>query len=77
VYHCPADESFGLISLLAAVAPDTLKVLSGAGLPGELNRRVQRWFVVEKGRIAVLLKGTGGVHRVGRNTIFSSTHSIF
>jgi hypothetical protein len=71
LYHCPVDENFGLVSLLAAVEPDTLKVLSGAGLSGELNRRVQTRFVVDKGRIAVHLDEKGGAHRVERSTMYS------
>ncbi|KAH7072289.1 hypothetical protein BKA63DRAFT_555083 [Paraphoma chrysanthemicola] len=71
LYHSPVDENFGLVSLLAAVEPDTLKVLSGAGMSGELNRRVQTRFAVDKDRIAVHLDEKSGAHRLERGTMYS------
>lgn len=40
LYQCPIDEGFGLISVLAAIRPDSLSQPKGAGLSGRLTRRV-------------------------------------
>lgn len=40
LYSCPEDDGFGLISVLAAVAPGPLGRLRGAGLSGKLHRGV-------------------------------------
>ncbi|KAF2822343.1 hypothetical protein CC86DRAFT_409957 [Ophiobolus disseminans] len=60
LYHSPVDENVGLVSLLAAVEPETLGVLSGAALSGKLNRRIETRFVVEDGRIVVHLDKVDG-----------------
>jgi hypothetical protein len=59
----PVDENAGLVSLLAAVEPETLKVLNGAALSGKLSRRVSVRFVVEQNRIIVHLDEKGA-HRI-------------
>jgi hypothetical protein len=59
----PVDENAGLVSLLAAVEPETLNVLNGAALSGKLSRRVSVRFVVEQNRIIVHLDEKGA-HRI-------------
>jgi hypothetical protein len=59
LWSCPVDENVGLVSLLAAVEPETWKVLGGAALSGKLSRRVNMRFVVEENRIVVYLDEKG------------------
>ncbi|KAH7008020.1 hypothetical protein EDB80DRAFT_776701 [Ilyonectria destructans] len=40
LYTTPVDSSFGITSILASVDGDSLRILSGAGLSGELKKRV-------------------------------------
>lgn len=40
LYTTPVDSGFGITSILASVDGDSLRILSGAGLSGELKKRV-------------------------------------
>lgn len=71
LYHCPVDENVGLVSLLAAVEPETLAVLSGATLSGKLNKKVKMRFVVQDGKVVVHLDQADSAHRLVRGRIYS------
>lgn len=70
LWDTPVDENVGLVSLLAAVEPETLQVLEGASLSGKLSRRVDMRFVVEENRIVVQLDNSGA-HHVRKGMIYS------
>jgi hypothetical protein len=70
LFHCPVDENVGLVSLLAAVEPETLDVVQGAALSGRLSRRVRTRFVIKDGRIRMHLDQKDGAHRIEKGTIY-------
>ncbi|ERF70238.1 hypothetical protein EPUS_00426 [Endocarpon pusillum Z07020] len=48
MFHTPLGEGFGLITVLAGVCKDTLRLVNGASLSGELKRRLRVKFIVHK-----------------------------
>lgn len=60
--HAPVSTSFGLISVLAAVRPDSLYLLHGAGYTGKLKREVYADFAVcdpKVGKVGAVASGDG------------------
>jgi len=51
LYHSPLGDNFSTISLLAAASGTDLRVLRGATLTGDLDRKVGAGFIIEDGSL--------------------------
>lgn len=65
LYSTPVTSNFGLSSILASIDAKTLGILPGAGLSGELRKRVRLNFTVEE--VEPRLSDSGVGARIVRN----------
>lgn len=77
MYSCPIDDDFGLISVLAAIAPRSLMRLKGAGLSGKLEEHmtvnvalVPNTDVAPTERVEVRLDENGEKSRIRRGVVY-------